>query len=124
MGRAKIVKIIAWIAFILALFPVIIASLLVFSHTSYSPWGAFLDPVLEFTMEYGWSWTYWLAVIFGGIAALGVIASFFLAVRFPPRAIWIMNIFTVVLALADVLLFFMIYEAGSALVFANNIAAI
>ncbi|MFC1721926.1 hypothetical protein ACFL0Z_03360 [Patescibacteria group bacterium] len=124
MDRARIVKIITITSLVLALIPVAIAGLMVFSHTDYSPWGAFLDSALEFTMEYGWSWSYWLAIIFGAIAAAGVIASFFLSVGFPPRTIWVMNIFSIIFALIDVLLFYMIYEAGSTIVFVNSIASL
>ncbi|MFC1618090.1 hypothetical protein ACFL2B_02315 [Patescibacteria group bacterium] len=112
------------ISFILSLIPVVIAGLLIFSHTEYSPWGPFLDQYVEFTMEYGWAWSYWLAIIFGGIAGAGVIATFFLSERFPPKSVWIMNIFTVIFAVADVILFFMIYEAGSTLGLLNTIASI
>lgn len=124
MAKARIVKTITIVSFVLSLIPVIVAGLLVFSHTDYSPWGAFLDPALEFAMEYGWSWTYWLAIVFGGAAAVGVIASFFLSVDWPLRRLWIMDIFTIVFALVDVLLFYMIYEAGSTIVFVNSIASL
>ncbi len=83
-----------------------------------------MEPVIEFTMEYGWYWTYWLAIIFGAIAGLGVIATFFIVKNFPPKSIWIMNIFTVLFALADILLFYMIYEAGSTIGLFNSLASI
>jgi hypothetical protein len=122
--KIKISRLISRAAFVLALVPVAIAALLVFSHTDYSPWGAFLDPVVEFVMEYGWSWTYWLAIVFAILACAGVIAGFFLQSGWPPRSVWILGIFTVLLALADAFLFFMIYEAGSSLVFNSSIAGI
>jgi len=124
MDRPKLTATISLVAFILALIPTVIAALLVFSHTEYSPWGAFLDPVLEFVMEYGWSWTYWLAIAFAVLAAVGVITTFFMQKGFPAKKVWILNIFTVLLLLADILLFFMVYEAGSAIGFINAVASL
>ncbi|GEM_PF-3275641 len=124
MDKRKITKAITLTAFILALIPTAIAGILVFSHTDYSPWGPFLDSYLEHVMEYGWYWTYWLALVFAMLAAAGVIVTFFMQASFPARWVWILDIFTIVLVLADILLFFMVFEAGSALGFINAIAAI
>lgn len=124
MDKSKINRTISVVAFILALIPTAIAALLVFSHTQYSPWGAFLDPALEFVMEYGWSWTYWLAIAFAVLAAAGVIATFFMQQGFPVKKVWILNIFTVLFLLADILLFFMVFEAGSAIGFINAVASL
>lgn len=111
-------------AFILALIPVAITAVLVFSHTDYSPWGAFMDPIVEFVMEYGWSWTYWLALIFAVLAVGGVITGFYLQSGWPPKSVWILGIFTIILALADTFIFFMIYEAGSSIGLVGNIAGL
>lgn len=120
--REHLIKIIGWISFILALIPVVIAALLIWSHTEYSFLGAFLDPVVEGVMEYGMNWTYWLALIFGLLGGAGVVATLFLAKVFPPRVIWILDIFTVLLALADILLFFMVFSAGSTISLVNMVA--
>lgn len=120
--RDQIIKIIGWASFIAAAVPVAVAALLVWSHTTYSPFGAFLDPVVEGVMEYGMNWTYWLALIFGIFGGAGVIATLFLAKIFPPRAIWIIDIFTVLFALADILLFYMVYSSGSAISVVSMVA--
>ena len=120
--REKIIKIIGWASFILALIPVAVAALLIWSHTEYSPWGAFLDPLVEGAMEYGLNWSYWLAIIFGISGGAGVIATLFLAKVFPPRVIWIIDIFTVIFALADILLFYMVFQAGSSISLVNMVA--
>lgn len=120
--REYLIKIIGWISFILALIPVVVAALLVWSHTAASPFGAWLDPVVEGVMEYGMNWTYWLALVFGILGGAGVIATLFTAKVFPPRVIWILDIFTVLLALADILLFYMVYSSGSAISVVNMVA--
>jgi hypothetical protein len=111
--REKFTKIVGGTAFVLSLIPTAVAALLVWSHTPACPWGAFLDPVLEAVMEYGLNWTYWLALAFGVLGGAGVITTLYLAKSFPPRLVWILDIFTVVFAMADVFLFFMVFEAGS-----------
>lgn len=120
--RERIIKLIGWTSFILALIPVAVAALLIWSHTAYSPFGAFLDPVVESVMEYGMNWTYWLALIFGFAGGAGVVATLFAAKVFPPRVIWIIDIFTVIFALADILLFYMVYSSGSAISVVNMVA--
>lgn len=120
--REHLIKIIGWISFILALIPVVVAALLIWSHTEYSFFGAFLDPVVEGVMEYGMNWTYWLALIFGFVGGAGVITTLFTAKVFPPRVIWILDIFTVVFALADIVLFYMVYSSGSAISLVNMVA--
>ncbi len=120
--REKIIKLVGWVSFILALIPVVVAALLVWSHTPASPFGAWLDPAVEWVMEYGMNWTYWLALVFGLLGGAGVVATLFLAKVFPPRVIWILDIFTVLLALADILLFYMVYSSGSAISLVNMVA--
>lgn len=120
--REKILKLIGWVSFLLALIPVVVAALLVWSHTPTSPFGASLDSAVEWVMEYGMNWTYWLALIFGFLGGAGVVGTLFLAKVFPPRVIWILDIFTVLFALADILLFYMVYSSGSAISLVNMVA--
>ncbi len=120
--REKITKIVGWVSFVMAVIPVAVAALLIWSHTEYCPFGPFLDSVTETVMEYGMNWTYWLALVFGFLGGAGVIATLFLAKVFPPRTIWIIDIFTVLFSLADILLFYMIFSSGSTISMVNLVA--
>ncbi len=121
--REKITRIIGWVSFVIAAVPVAVAALLIWSHTAYCPFGPFLDSATEIIMEYGMNWTYWLAFIFGILGGAGVIATLFWAKVFPPRAIWIIDIFTVLFSLADILLFYMVYASGSTISVVNLVVA-